>query len=301
MSRDRESSSESTPEDPRDVEIARLRARVAVLERTLAVGANEPVTGLLRAIIDNSPAVIFVRDREKRYVLINRRWEQLFHMTDAQVRGRTDSEFFPPEVARQFATHDDLVMSTRTPSEQEEVVPTDDGPHTYITLKFPIYNPDGSVFGVGGIATDITDRKRGEQERAALQQQMLAAQEALVRELSTPLIPLARGVLALPIIGTIDARRAEQILHALLDGVSRLRARVAILDITGVTAIDATSADALVRAAAAARMLGAEVVLTGIGAAAAAALVESGASFEGVVTLGDLEAGIAYGLARTQR
>jgi rsbT co-antagonist protein RsbR len=301
MSSDGGASSETTSGDPRDAEIAGLRERVAALERMLAAPVSEPGAGLLRAIVDNSPAVIFVRDREGRYVLINRRYEALFHVTDAQIRGMTDFDLFPPELARGFAAHDAAVIASGVAGEREEVVPSEDGPHTYITLKFPILNPDGTVFGVGGIATDITDRKRGEQERAALQQQMLAAQEALVRELSTPLIPLAKGVLALPMIGTIDARRAEQLMHALLDGVSRLRARVAILDITGVTAIDATSADALVRAAAAARMLGGEVVLTGIGAEAAATMVESGASFAGIVTLGDLEAGIAYGLARPRR
>lgn len=292
----------------RDAELTRLRDRVVELERALAAAgaAAEPrrafdlreEQGLLQAIVDNSPAVIFVRDHEKRYLLINRRYEALFHVTWEQVRGKTDFDIFPRELAEHFSNHDAEVMDSGVATEVEEVVPTDDGPHTYITLKFPIYHRDGSIAGVGGIATDITDRKRAEHERAELQQQMLVAQEALVRELSTPLIPLASGVLAMPIIGMIDGRRAQQIMHTLLEGITRQRARVAILDITGVTGIDAEVADALVQVARAARMLGSEVVLTGIGPDAASALVEAGADLSGIVTVGTLQAGIAYGLKR---
>jgi rsbT co-antagonist protein RsbR len=288
-------------EDPRDLEIQRLRRRVAELERTRGPANTDSLAPLLRAIVDNSPAVIFVRDHEKRYLLINKRYEALFHVKREEVRGKTDFDLFPREVAEHFDAHDTMTMETGQASEIEEAVPTEDGLRTYITLKFPIYNADGTIYGVGGIATDITDRKRDEQERAALHRQMLDAQEALVRELSTPLIPLASGVLAMPIIGTIDDRRGQQIVHALLEGITRERARVAILDVTGVTEIDVAAADVLLRTAHAARMLGAEVVLTGIGPHAASTWIDAGADFTGIVTLGNLQAGIAHALRRITR
>ena len=149
-----------------------------------------------------------------------------------------------------------------------------------------------------GIATEITERKREAEERTALQLQVIAAQRATLRELSTPLIPIAEGVLAMPLIGTIDAARAEQILQSLLDGVSAQRARVAILDITGVRVVDAQVASALINAAHAVRLLGAHVILTGIRAEVAQALVQLGADLSDLTTRSTLQSGIAYALKR---
>lgn len=280
-------------EDPRDRELAALRARVAELE-----AAAPRQQRLLQAIVDNSPAVIFVRDRDCRYLLINRCYEELFKLRREDVLGKSDHDLFPREVADQFASRDAAVLATGVISEVEELVPVDGAERTYITLKFPIYNLDGSAYGVCGIATDITERKRGERERAALQQEMLATQEAMIRELSSPMIPLAEGVVALPIIGTIDHARAGQILQTALEGVAQRRARAVILDITGVKHIDGEVAHALLQTTRAVRLLGAEVVLTGISAAVAQALVDVQADLRGVVTLATLQDGIAYALGR---
>lgn len=289
-------------EDPRDRELAALRSRVAELE---AAARSEPVgpglaqqQRLLQAIVDNSPAVIFVRDHGGRYLLINRCYELLFGLEREGVLGKTDHDLFPREVADQFASRDRQVLATGVTSEVEEVVPVDGVQRTYITLKFPIHNLDGSAYAVCGIATDITERKRGEQERAALQQEVLATQEAMIRELSSPLIPLADGVVALPIVGTVDRARAGQILQTVLEGVAQRRARAVILDITGVKHIDGEVAHALLQTTRAVRLLGAEVVLTGISGAVARSLVDLQADLSGVVTLGTLQDGIAHALRR---
>ena len=111
-----------------------------------------------------------------------------------------------------------------------------------------------------------------------------------------PLIPLAEGVLAMPLIGTIDAARAAQILDTLLDGVAAQRARVAILDIIGVRLVDAQVASALLNAARAVRLLGAHVILTGIRAEVAQALVHIGADLGDLTTRSTLQSGIASAL-----
>lgn len=162
----------------------------------------------------------------------------------------------------------------------------------------PIYDAEGRIaYGMVSF-TDITLRRRAEQaiRESALQQQVIEAQQAALRELSTPLMPIAEGVVVMPIIGSIDSRRAQQIMETLLEGIAAHSADIAILDITGVRVVDTQVAGALVRAAQAARMLGARVVLSGISAEIAQTLVHIGAEMREMVALRSLQQGIAYAL-----
>jgi CheY-like chemotaxis protein/anti-anti-sigma regulatory factor len=142
------------------------------------------------------------------------------------------------------------------------------------------------------------ERLRAEQERARLQEEVIRMQAAMLEELSTPLIPLSDAVVIMPLVGTIDSKRAEQILAAVTQGVVSKGARVAIIDITGVPTVDTHVASVLIRASQAVRLLGAEVVLTGIRSRVARALVELGVDLGGLVTRGSLQAGIAYAQSR---
>ncbi len=123
---------------------------------------------LLQAVLDNSPAVVSIKDARGRYLLINRRFERLFKTTRQEMTGRTDSEVFPTEFSEVFQANDRKVMQARAPIEFEESVPHDDGIHTYLSVKFPLFNRDGDPFAVCVISTDITPRQRAE---AALREQ----------------------------------------------------------------------------------------------------------------------------------
>jgi PAS domain S-box-containing protein len=114
----------------------------------------------LQAILDNSSSVIFLKDLEGRYLLVNRRYEELFHVTKTNVLGRTDYDLFPIEMADRFQANDRAALAAGKPIAIEEYAPHDDGIHSYISIKFPLLGSDGEVTGVGGIATDITERKR---------------------------------------------------------------------------------------------------------------------------------------------
>jgi PAS domain S-box-containing protein len=138
--------------------------------------------------------------------------------------------------------------------------------------------------------------RKSQEEREALQAEVITTQEAAIRELSTPLIPLADGVVAMPLVGTINTSRAQQIMETLLEGIGTHQAHVALIDITGVRVVDTQVADALLRAARAARLLGAQVVLTGIGPEIAQTLVSLGADMTGLITRGSLRDGIAFGM-----
>ena len=96
---------------------------------------------------------------------------------------------------------------------------------------------------------DITAQKQAEAERARWQEEIIRTQAAALAELSTPLIPITDNVMVMPLIGTVDSRRAQQVIDSLLEGVASSRAQTAILDITGVPVVDTQVANALVRAA----------------------------------------------------
>lgn len=145
---------------------------------------------------------------------------------------------------------------------------------------------------------EIVERQRAENERLELQQQVIRAQEVALYELSTPLIPIAENVVIMPLIGTIDSRRATQVLETLLTGVAANHATSAILDITGVQIVDTHVANALVRAAQAVQLLGTQVILTGIRPDVAETMVSLGIDLGHIVTRSTLQSGIAYALGR---
>lgn len=172
----------------------------------------------------------------------------------------------------------------------------DGSPVPVAVSAFLLHDASGAVTGSGAILRDLTADLRAEEERLALQERVIAAQQAALRELSTPLIPVADDVVVMPLIGAVDSARAQQVIETLLTGVGDLRARVAILDITGVSVVDTQVANGLVRAAQAVKLLGANVILTGIRPEVAQTLVQLGVDLTGIVTRGSLKDGITYAL-----
>jgi len=116
----------------------------------------------LRSIIDNTTAVIYVKDINGRYLLINRQFEKIFHVTGKEIAGKTDHDIFPSSFADEFRLNDRKVIKKGEAMEFDEVLPHDDGPHYYISIKFPLYDEGGSVYAVCTISTDITERKLAE-------------------------------------------------------------------------------------------------------------------------------------------
>lgn len=164
--------------------------------------------------------------------------------------------------------------------------------------SFLIHDVNGQPAALTGMFRDLTEQQQIEQERAILQQQLIEAQQKTINELSSPLLPIADRVIAIPLIGTIDTYRAKQVMKALLDGVEHYSATVAILDITGIQTTDEQVATTLMQAAQAARLLGAQVVLTGVGPHMAHALVHLGSDLNTLVTRATLQDGIAYALSQ---
>ena len=117
---------------------------------------------LIHAILDNSPALIFLKDMEERYLLVNKEFERAFEVSQEEIRGKKDQQVFPVEQAATFQANDLRVIQTGVPMEFEEVVLQEDRPHTHIVHRFPLLDLEGKIYAIGGIATDITERKRAE-------------------------------------------------------------------------------------------------------------------------------------------
>jgi rsbT co-antagonist protein RsbR len=153
---------------------------------------------------------------------------------------------------------------------------------------FPLLNRvlDAYEPAANRIATTVSVGFVQERERVIRQQQ-----EA-IRELSTPVLQVRERLLILPIIGVVDSERARQLTEQLLRGVRSNRAKVVVMDITGVPSVDATVANHLVQTVEAARLLGATVIVTGLSPEIAQTLVTIGVDLSKMNTVGDLQGGI---------
>jgi anti-anti-sigma regulatory factor len=186
------------------------------------------------------------------------------------------------------------MLSTGKPIQTEEEMELSDGLHTFLVTRFPLFDDENNIFALGVISSDITEIRQAEQLRIHLQQQVIDAQQEALRELSTPLIPLSDRVVIMPLIGSVDSMRTQLIMETLLAGVATRHAALVILDITGVVVVDTQVARVLVDAAQAVQLLGARVILTGIGPSIAETLVHLGVDLSGIMTQSDLQSAIAW-------
>ena len=147
------------------------------------------------------------------------------------------------------------------------------------------------------------ERQRAEMEHVYMntvseQREQQEQLRSTIRELSTPIIPVHEGILVLPLVGSVDSRRATEITERLLEAIAAHQAELVIIDITGVPLIDTSTANHLLMTTRAASLLGSQVVLVGMGAEIAQTIVHLGVELRGLTTLANLQAGIAYALGR---
>lgn len=147
------------------------------------------------------------------------------------------------------------------------------------------------------MASNLEERIAAEQsaqaERLAMQQEMIAAQERRLEELAAPVIPLNNSTLLMPLIGVVDEHRAEQIMHALLTAVAARRARLVLIDLTGVRTADKQVAEAMLHAMGAVRLIGAEVALVGLRPEVARSIVDLDVDIDDMRVYADLQSALA--------
>ncbi len=137
------------------INVAWLRRKIEIRTKELRESEER-----FRAFADYTPNKIHIKDTEGRYILVNRKSEKLFGLTNEEAKGKTSAEIFPPEIGEPFGAHDLDVIKTGAPIEEEEEFLMDDGVHTYLTVKFPILGENGDIAAVGSSGLDITKRKQ---------------------------------------------------------------------------------------------------------------------------------------------
>ena len=283
-------------------ELAQLSARVAEYERR-EQEANEREAKLRRElamvqlVFDNMPMRVFWKDAaELRYLGCNKAFASDTGVNStAGLIGLDDFACVWAPQAEDYRADDRQVLETRQARINfEEPQSRPDGEAWLRTSKIPLVEADGTLVGVLGIYEDITERRATEQARLMEQERVIAAQQDTLRELSTPLIPLADNVIAMPLVGAIDTRRANQIIESLLEGIAGHQADFALIDVSGVRVVDTQVADAILRAARAAKLLGAQVLLTGISSEIAQTIVHLGADMSGIITVATLREGLQF-------
>ncbi|EYF04502.1 PAS domain-containing protein [Chondromyces apiculatus] len=268
-----------------EAENAALHRQVAELKKAVRHGER-----VLQAVIDQVPGLVYGRTAGAWEMLfINQTGAAYLGLSPGEVVGRPEGDFFPAEVVAQWHVTDAHVMETGAVHDVDESAPHEDGMHVHRSIKFPIRDEEGRVCAVGGISMDVTAQRRAEER-------VLEAHRAAIRELGTPIIPLSEGALVVPVVGAVDPVRARQLLERILEGVAGRRAGLVILDVTAAGVLDAEVASAILKAAQAVRLLGAQVVLTGISPAMARSLVTEGVDLGGILTLGSLQDGVKYAL-----
>ncbi len=142
-----------------------------MFQNGLLVTTPEMWWALSRQIIDNTSAVIYVKDTDFRYVHVNRQFEWFSRLAHSEILGKSDYDLFPVDLAEGFRVNDERVLATGKSVECEEIAPHSDGPHTYLSVEFPLWDEYGHVVAVAGISTDITDRVRSRRELESLRRQ----------------------------------------------------------------------------------------------------------------------------------
>lgn len=250
------------------------------------------MAALLRAILDNFPIVAWVLDREGRYLFSDGKGLEAIGLTPGQVVGKSMAEFSPK--ALDPGTPVARTLAGETLQDVSQHVGC-----WWQNWFIPLRDERGDVTAVAGLSLDVTEAKRGEQELLEKITQ-IERQQQVIQEIGTPIIEVWDGVLALPMFGLLDTRRAAGMMDSLLEAVSGRQARYAILDLTGVGMVDSATASHLVSLARAVQLLGAEGVITGIRPSVAQTMVTLGLDLGEIVTLADLRDGIRYCIARSR-
>ena len=133
--------------------------------------------GRLRAFYDNAPFEIYLKDTQGRFLMINRKHEELHGLSNEDVIGKTSHDLYPKELADEVAAHDGAVLKSGEVISREYEIPFIDGLHIVVTEKFPVPSADGGIAGIGAISTDITERKERDRELAELVEKLEVARD----------------------------------------------------------------------------------------------------------------------------
>lgn len=250
-----------------------------------------------RALVEQIPSVIYtVEFNPARTTYISPRIESLLGVPAERLIGLQENwkQYIHPDdldrVRKEFRRVRDSALAGEPVSLRAEYrMVAADGRVVWVRDEaIFIHDETGKLRMMQGVLHDISEQKHAEE--------VILSQEATLRKLSIPLLHISEGVLLMPLVGAIDSQRANLMMETILRGVEQERARVVLLDITGVAVVDTQVAQAFVQVAQAIRLLGAQVILTGIRPEVAQTIVELGLNLSMITSHGTLQRGIADAL-----
>lgn len=247
---------------------------------------------LLRLLVNNATdyAVILL-DTQGKVLTWNTGAERLKGWKADEIIGQHFSRFYTPEDVKAGKAATELKQATETGRfEDEGWRMRKDGTRFWANVVVTALRDEkGEIRGFGKLTRDLSERRKAEEQ---LKRQ---AQEIL--EMATvPVVQVWEGIVLVPIIGTLDSQRTQQLMEKLLHRVAESNSPVALLDITGVPTIDTQTAQHLIETISAVRLLGAEVILTGVRPVIAQTLVHLGIDLTNVVTRSSLASGLRLAL-----
>ena len=243
----------------------------------------------LASIVECSDDAIYGKTLDGTILSWNQGAERIYGYAVAEMVGRPVSVLVPPNKPDEVPAILEKVRRGERVSHFETTRVRKDGEVIDLSLNVsPIRDASGQIVGASTTARDITEQKK---MREALAQR---AKEIL--DVSTPVLQVWEGVVVAPFIGTLDTQRAQQFMERLLDKIVETNSAVALLDVTGVPAIDTRTAQHLIETITSVRLLGAQAILTGVRPAIAQTLAHLGINLADVVTRSSLAAGLRVAL-----
>lgn len=268
-----------------DAQVVALAARVRELEEREILSE-----GRFQALIQSLDVGIVVQGPATEILLCNPKALQLLGLTEEQLRGL--SSYDPgwnilDDAEKPFAPAERPVAQailTKRPVRGVVigVQHRQNASRSWLLVNaIPQLDDKGDLVQVVATFIDLTAYRQATK--------LLVEKQQRLTELATPLVPLGAGVVLLPIVGTVDHERVDQMLEVLLEGVVLRRAQTVVLDITGVTQMDSQLAVGIVRASHAVRLLGAQLWLTGVRGQVVQELVRLDADLSSITTRATLE------------
>ncbi len=248
-------------------------------------------TSFLASIVESSDDAIIGKSLDGTMLSWNPAATRMYGYSAEEAIGQSILLLVPPDRREEVPEILDKIRQGEQTDHYETIRMMKDGHQFPVSLTVsPIKSQSGEIVGASTIARDITERVRAQE---ALTRQRIA-QEIL--EISTPVMQVWEGVVCAALIGTLDSTRTQQLMERLLERISETGSSVALVDVTGVPAVDTQTARHLIETATAVRLLGGQVILTGIRPGIAQTLVHLGVDLSEVVTRSSLATGFRSAL-----
>jgi PAS domain S-box-containing protein len=253
----------------------------------LELGSQESFQVLVDSVKDYA---IIMLDPTGHVVSWNEGAERIKGWRANEILGKHFSVFYPPEALEKNFPEEELKAAARDGRfEDENWRVRKDGSRFWANVVVTaLRDKEGNLRGFGKVTRDLTERKRTEER--------IQQQSREIMELSTPVMQVWQGVVAAPLIGSLDSQRTQQFMERLLTRIVETNSPVALVDIMGVPTIDTQTAQHLIDTVSAVRLLGAQVVLTGVRPAIAQTLVHLGINLSDIITRSSLAAGLQVAL-----